>query len=171
MRKLGAWSLWAVMGTWDVGLRGAGSALSFAWGTALRWRGRHADHRPFFSGQHAVEALWKAVSDLLQPERPPEARHAVLALLKAIVQGQVGARATFALLSLVRAQAQVCRILGALQPDCLCGHPGVPPRLSVTLGKALELPEPEPALFSSASAARAFFSGACWGRRGSSREM
>lgn len=38
--------------------------------------------------QHAVEALWEAVSDLLQPERPPEARHAVLALLKAIVQGQ-----------------------------------------------------------------------------------
>lgn len=38
--------------------------------------------------EHAVEALWKAVSDLLQPERPPEARHAVLALLKAIVQGQ-----------------------------------------------------------------------------------
>ncbi|XP_070269356.1 tuberin isoform X1 [Myotis yumanensis] len=37
---------------------------------------------------HAVEALWKAVADLLQPERPPEARHAVLALLKAIVQGQ-----------------------------------------------------------------------------------
>ncbi|KAL6091906.1 hypothetical protein STEG23_002832 [Scotinomys teguina] len=38
--------------------------------------------------EHAVEALWKAVSDLLQPERPAEARHAVLALLKAIVQGQ-----------------------------------------------------------------------------------
>ncbi|XP_006874018.1 PREDICTED: tuberin [Chrysochloris asiatica] len=38
--------------------------------------------------EHAVEALWKAVSDLLQPERPPEARHAVLALLKALVQGQ-----------------------------------------------------------------------------------
>ncbi|XP_008854472.1 tuberin isoform X4 [Nannospalax galili] len=38
--------------------------------------------------EHAVEALWKTVSDLLQPERPPEARHAVLALLKAIVQGQ-----------------------------------------------------------------------------------
>ncbi|XP_038181919.1 tuberin isoform X1 [Arvicola amphibius] len=38
--------------------------------------------------EHAVEALWKSVSDLLQPERPPEARHAVLALLKAIVQGQ-----------------------------------------------------------------------------------
>lgn len=36
-----------------------------------------------------MEALWKAVADLLQPERPPEARHAVLALLKAIVQGQV----------------------------------------------------------------------------------
>ncbi|PNJ01748.1 TSC2 isoform 9 [Pongo abelii] len=39
--------------------------------------------------EHAVEALWKAVADLLQPERPLEARHAVLALLKAIVQGQV----------------------------------------------------------------------------------
>ncbi|XP_060028593.1 tuberin isoform X3 [Erinaceus europaeus] len=38
--------------------------------------------------EHAVEALWRAVADLLQPERPPEARHAVLALLKAIVQGQ-----------------------------------------------------------------------------------
>ncbi|XP_004596682.2 tuberin isoform X2 [Ochotona princeps] len=38
--------------------------------------------------EHAVEALWKAVADLLQPERPPEARHAVLALLKAIIQGQ-----------------------------------------------------------------------------------
>uniref|UniRef100_A0A8C5K809 Tuberin n=1 Tax=Jaculus jaculus TaxID=51337 RepID=A0A8C5K809_JACJA len=38
--------------------------------------------------RHAVEALWRAVSDLLQPDRPPEARHAVLALLKAIVQGQ-----------------------------------------------------------------------------------
>ncbi|XP_019568658.2 tuberin isoform X2 [Rhinolophus sinicus] len=38
--------------------------------------------------EHAVEALWKAVADLLQPEKPPEARHAVLALLKAIVQGQ-----------------------------------------------------------------------------------
>uniref|UniRef100_UPI0029557267 uncharacterized protein LOC132677831 n=1 Tax=Panthera onca TaxID=9690 RepID=UPI0029557267 len=41
--------------------------------------------------EHAVEALWKAVEDMLQPERPPEARHAVLALLKAIVQGQVTA--------------------------------------------------------------------------------
>ncbi|KAM5227476.1 tuberin isoform 6-T6 [Ctenodactylus gundi] len=38
--------------------------------------------------EHAVEALWKAVADLLQPERPLEARHAVLALMKAIVQGQ-----------------------------------------------------------------------------------
>ncbi|XP_055991187.1 tuberin isoform X2 [Sorex fumeus] len=38
--------------------------------------------------EHAVEALWKAVADLLQPERPPEARHAVLTLLKAVVQGQ-----------------------------------------------------------------------------------
>uniref|UniRef100_A0A2K5SDH7 Tuberin n=3 Tax=Cebus imitator TaxID=2715852 RepID=A0A2K5SDH7_CEBIM len=38
--------------------------------------------------RHAVEALWKAVADMLQPERPLEARHAVLALLKAIVQGQ-----------------------------------------------------------------------------------
>ena len=56
---------------------------------SLKLRGQHTNPCPFFAGQHAVEALWKAVSDLLQPERPPEARHAVLALLKAIVQGQV----------------------------------------------------------------------------------
>lgn len=39
--------------------------------------------------QHAVEALWKAVEDMLSPEQPPEARHAVLQLLRAIIQGQV----------------------------------------------------------------------------------
>lgn len=39
--------------------------------------------------QHAVEAIWKAVADMLQPDRPAEARHAVLHLLKAIIQGQV----------------------------------------------------------------------------------
>lgn len=39
--------------------------------------------------QHAVEAVWKVVADMLQPERPAEARHAVLHLLKSIVQGQV----------------------------------------------------------------------------------
>lgn len=39
--------------------------------------------------QHAVEAIWKVVADMLQPERPVEARHAVLHLLKSIVQGQV----------------------------------------------------------------------------------
>ncbi|XP_022530230.2 tuberin isoform X1 [Astyanax mexicanus] len=38
--------------------------------------------------EHAVEALWKAVEDMMQPEQPPEARHAVLLLLRAIVQGQ-----------------------------------------------------------------------------------
>ncbi|XP_017678625.1 PREDICTED: tuberin isoform X7 [Lepidothrix coronata] len=38
--------------------------------------------------EHAVEAIWKVVADMLQPERPAEARHAVLHLLKAIVQGQ-----------------------------------------------------------------------------------
>ncbi|XP_062865844.1 tuberin isoform X2 [Trichomycterus rosablanca] len=38
--------------------------------------------------EHAVEALWKAVEDLIQPEQPPEARHAVLLLLRAIIQGQ-----------------------------------------------------------------------------------
>uniref|UniRef100_A0A7M4FAZ8 Tuberin n=1 Tax=Crocodylus porosus TaxID=8502 RepID=A0A7M4FAZ8_CROPO len=38
--------------------------------------------------KHAVEAVWKVVADMLQPERPAEARHAVLHLLKAIVQGQ-----------------------------------------------------------------------------------
>ncbi|NXL02993.1 TSC2 protein, partial [Mesembrinibis cayennensis] len=38
--------------------------------------------------EHAVEAIWKVVADMLQPERPIEARHAVLHLLKSIVQGQ-----------------------------------------------------------------------------------
>nr|XP_046262431.1 tuberin isoform X2 [Scatophagus argus] len=38
--------------------------------------------------EHAVEAVWKAVEDMLSPEQPPEARHAVLQLLKAIIQGQ-----------------------------------------------------------------------------------
>uniref|UniRef100_A0A8C9L7I1 Tuberin n=1 Tax=Pavo cristatus TaxID=9049 RepID=A0A8C9L7I1_PAVCR len=39
--------------------------------------------------KHAVEAIWKVVADMLQPERPAEARHAVLHLLKSIIQGQV----------------------------------------------------------------------------------
>lgn len=39
--------------------------------------------------QHAVETVWKSVEDMLVPEQPPEARHAVLQLLKAIIQGQV----------------------------------------------------------------------------------
>ncbi|XP_030585027.1 tuberin isoform X5 [Archocentrus centrarchus] len=38
--------------------------------------------------EHAVEAVWKAVEDLLTPDQPPEARHAVLQLLRAIIQGQ-----------------------------------------------------------------------------------
>ncbi|TNN69438.1 Tuberin [Liparis tanakae] len=38
--------------------------------------------------EHAVEALWKAVEDMLTPEQPPEARHAVLQLLRAIIHGQ-----------------------------------------------------------------------------------
>ncbi|XP_041839528.1 tuberin isoform X2 [Melanotaenia boesemani] len=38
--------------------------------------------------EHAVEAVWKAVEDMLNPEQPPEARHAVLQLLRAIIQGQ-----------------------------------------------------------------------------------
>ncbi|XP_032086044.1 LOW QUALITY PROTEIN: tuberin [Thamnophis elegans] len=38
--------------------------------------------------EHAVEAIWKAVADMLQPDRPPEARHAVLHLLQAIIMGQ-----------------------------------------------------------------------------------
>uniref|UniRef100_A0A8C7K368 Tuberin N-terminal domain-containing protein n=1 Tax=Oncorhynchus kisutch TaxID=8019 RepID=A0A8C7K368_ONCKI len=33
--------------------------------------------------KHAVEAVWKAVEDMLTPEQPPEARHAVLLLLRA----------------------------------------------------------------------------------------
>ncbi|XP_051559030.1 tuberin-like isoform X1 [Myxocyprinus asiaticus] len=38
--------------------------------------------------EHAVESLWKAVEDMMQPDQPPEARHAVLVLLRAIIQGQ-----------------------------------------------------------------------------------
>uniref|UniRef100_A0A8C6XMY8 Tuberin n=1 Tax=Naja naja TaxID=35670 RepID=A0A8C6XMY8_NAJNA len=38
--------------------------------------------------EHAVEAIWKAVADMLQPDRPSEARHAVLHLLQAIILGQ-----------------------------------------------------------------------------------
>ncbi|XP_066496483.1 tuberin isoform X3 [Tiliqua scincoides] len=38
--------------------------------------------------EHAVEAIWKVVADMLQPDRPAEARHAVLHLLQAIIQGQ-----------------------------------------------------------------------------------
>ncbi|XP_061625573.1 tuberin isoform X5 [Phyllopteryx taeniolatus] len=38
--------------------------------------------------EHAVEAVWKAVEDILTQEQPPEARHAVLQLLRAIIQGQ-----------------------------------------------------------------------------------
>uniref|UniRef100_A0A4W3I3C5 Tuberin n=1 Tax=Callorhinchus milii TaxID=7868 RepID=A0A4W3I3C5_CALMI len=38
--------------------------------------------------EHAVEALWQAVDDLMSDEQPTEARHAVLQLMKAIVQGQ-----------------------------------------------------------------------------------
>uniref|UniRef100_A0A8D3BYM3 Tuberin n=1 Tax=Scophthalmus maximus TaxID=52904 RepID=A0A8D3BYM3_SCOMX len=39
--------------------------------------------------EHAVAAVWKAVEDMLTSEQPPEARHAVLQLLRAIIQGQV----------------------------------------------------------------------------------
>ncbi|XP_061576654.1 tuberin isoform X5 [Cololabis saira] len=38
--------------------------------------------------ENAVEAVWMAVEDMLTPEQPPEARHAVLQLLRAIIQGQ-----------------------------------------------------------------------------------
>ncbi|XP_058632523.1 tuberin isoform X3 [Onychostoma macrolepis] len=39
--------------------------------------------------ERAVEAVWKAVEDMMHPEQLPEARHAVLVLLRAIIQGQV----------------------------------------------------------------------------------
>ncbi|XP_067859557.1 tuberin isoform X3 [Heptranchias perlo] len=38
--------------------------------------------------EHAVEAVWQAVDDLMSDDQPSEARHAVLQLMKAIVQGQ-----------------------------------------------------------------------------------
>lgn len=48
--------------------------------------------------QNAVEAVWKAVEDMLSPEQPSEARHAVLQLLRAIIQGQVQAATRVTLL-------------------------------------------------------------------------
>ncbi|XP_059200535.1 tuberin isoform X3 [Centropristis striata] len=47
-----------------------------------------AKTKKFEEVSHAVEAVWKAVEDMLTPEQPPEARHAVLQLLRAIIQGQ-----------------------------------------------------------------------------------
>ncbi len=41
-----------------------------------------------------MEAVWKAVEDMLSQEQPPEARHAVLQLLRAIIQGQVYGHST-----------------------------------------------------------------------------
>ncbi|KAM8878322.1 tuberin isoform 2-T2 [Spinachia spinachia] len=38
--------------------------------------------------ENAVEAVWKAVEDMLTPEQPAEARHGVLQLLRAIIHGQ-----------------------------------------------------------------------------------
>uniref|UniRef100_UPI00398F86B2 tuberin isoform X5 n=1 Tax=Pristiophorus japonicus TaxID=55135 RepID=UPI00398F86B2 len=38
--------------------------------------------------EHAVEAVWQAVDDLMSDDQPSEARHAVLQLMKAIIQGQ-----------------------------------------------------------------------------------
>ena len=34
--------------------------------------------------KHAVEAVWKAVEDMLTPEQPHEVQHAVLQLLRAL---------------------------------------------------------------------------------------
>ena len=39
--------------------------------------------------QHAVETIWLAVRDLLQPTHPVEVRHTCLAFLKALIYGQV----------------------------------------------------------------------------------
>uniref|UniRef100_A0AAQ4PWM5 TSC complex subunit 2 n=1 Tax=Gasterosteus aculeatus aculeatus TaxID=481459 RepID=A0AAQ4PWM5_GASAC len=38
--------------------------------------------------ENAVEAVWKAVEDMLTPEQPADARQAVLQLLRAIIHGQ-----------------------------------------------------------------------------------
>ncbi|KAM3917112.1 tuberin isoform 2-T2 [Leptodactylus fuscus] len=37
---------------------------------------------------HAVEAIWTSIADLLQPEQQPEARHGVLNLMKSLIIGQ-----------------------------------------------------------------------------------
>ena len=38
--------------------------------------------------QHAVQAIWKATRDLLQPSQPAEARHTALGFTRALVAGQ-----------------------------------------------------------------------------------
>ena len=38
--------------------------------------------------QHAVQAIWKAVRDLLQPSQPVEVRHTTLGFTQALVSGQ-----------------------------------------------------------------------------------
>ncbi|XP_075686669.1 tuberin isoform X2 [Rhinoderma darwinii] len=38
---------------------------------------------------HAVEAIWRSVADLLEPDQPAEGRHNVLHLLKSLILGQV----------------------------------------------------------------------------------
>lgn len=39
--------------------------------------------------QHAVETIWLAVRDLLEPSQPVEVRHTCLSFLKALIYGQV----------------------------------------------------------------------------------
>ena len=42
-----------------------------------------------FGLQHAIEAAWDAVKDLLNPSNPTEARHLTLQFLTVMISGQV----------------------------------------------------------------------------------
>lgn len=41
-----------------------------------------------YSLQYAVQAIWKAVRDLLQPQQPSDVRQAVLRFTRSLVAGQ-----------------------------------------------------------------------------------
>ena len=46
--------------------------------------------QPRSHSQHAVQAIWQAIKDLVDPSQPVEARHAALVFTRALIRGQVG---------------------------------------------------------------------------------
>ncbi len=39
--------------------------------------------------QHAVQAIWQAISDLIDPSQPADVRHATLTFARSMISGQV----------------------------------------------------------------------------------